>query len=51
MACNKECNSHQETCSQTCQSQCNSGSQGNGYLCIVVLYILLAIILSSLIIW
>ncbi len=49
MSCNKECNSRPEpTCNQ---SQCNSGCQGNGYLCIVVLYILLAIILGSLIIW
>lgn len=45
MSCNKECNHHE--CSQPCQSGC----QGNGALCIIVLYILLVIILSSLIIY
>jgi len=46
MSCIKECN-HQQECQQTCQTQTNSGIQGNGFVFIVVLYILLAIILSS----
>lgn len=50
MSCNKECNNHHE-CPQTCQSQCNNECQGNGSLCIIVLYILLVIILGSLIIY
>ena len=45
MACNKECNNH----SDYTKTQCCS-NQGNDWLCIVVLYILLAIILGSLII-
>ena len=40
------CNNHQE-CQQNCQTQNNCGTQGNGFVFIVVLYILLAIILSS----
>ena len=51
MSCNKECNNHHEQqCQNSCQSQCNRDCQGNGSLCIIVLYILLVIILGSLII-
>ena len=46
MSCNKECNNHSDCHTETDYCQ----NQGNGYLCIVVLYILLAIILGSLII-
>ncbi len=45
MSCNKECQS-QSTCQDTtCQKSCN-----NGYLCMVVLFILLVIILGSFVI-
>lgn len=45
MSCNKECGT-QSTCTETTS---NRGC-GNGYVCLIVLYILLVIILSSLVI-
>ncbi len=35
------------SCNNNCNNNCNTGNVGNGFLIVVVLYILLAIILGS----
>ena len=50
MACGNSCNNNTtSTTTSSCQS--NKSRCGNGYVCIVVLYILLAIIIGSVIVY